>query len=158
MRRLAVLLVVLLVVPAVALAADTDPKRRINPSDERKAASIVFKRTDFTAGWRKTTSTNDDDDLKCAYYNPNGSDLTLTGDAEAEFERDGGLASLYSYADVYATAKDAAASWTRTVKPAAVRGRAEAGFLTFAQSPGVAAADLRTFAKLMAERMKVAGF
>jgi hypothetical protein len=224
MRRLAVLLLVLLVVPALALAADTDPKRKINPADERRAASIVFKRTDFTAGWKKTTSPNDDDDLMCAYYNPNGSDLTLTGDAEAEFERDGGLASLYSYADVYATAKDAAASWTRTVKPAAVRcfaelfqreavkdpstkvtvqkqgsiafpkvaprtaafrialklsltqsgqttaipltlhlvvvgrGRAEAGFLTFAPSPGVGLADLRAFAKLMAERMKVAGF
>ena len=38
------------------------------------------------------------------------------------------------------------------------RGRAEAGYLTFAPSPGVAAADLRGFAKLLAERMKVAGF
>ena len=38
------------------------------------------------------------------------------------------------------------------------RGRAEAGFLTFAPSPGVAAADLRGFAALLAERMKVAGF
>ena len=225
MRRLAILLLVLLVVPAIALAADTDPKRKINPADERKAASIVFKKADFTAGWKKTTSPNDDDDdLKCAYYDPNGSDLTLTGDAEAEFERNAGLASLYSYADVYATAKDAAASWTRTVKPAAVRcfaelfqrevvkdpstkvtvqkqgsiafpkiaprtaafrialklsltqngqtttvpltlhlvvvgrGRAEAGFLTFAPSPGVGIADLRAFAKLMAGRMKVAGF
>ena len=210
--------------PALAVAADTDPKRKLNPGDEPRAGSIVFKETDFTAGWKKTTSPKDDDDLKCAYYNPNGADLTLTGDAVAEFERDGGLASVYSYADVYATAKDAAASWTRTVKPAAIRcfaelfqreavndpstkvtvqkqgsvafpklaprtaafrialklsltqngqttavpltlhlvvvgrGRAEAGFLTFAPSPGVAAADLRAFAKLMAERMKVAGF
>jgi hypothetical protein len=223
-RRLALLLIVILAVPALALAADTDPKRKINPADERKAASIVFKRTDFTAGWKRTTTpTNDDDDLNCSFYHPDGSDLTLTGDAESEFERTGGFPSVLSYADVYATAKDAAAAWSRTVKPALARclaqffqrevsepgtkvtvvnygklafprvaprtaafrinvkmavtqngqtvnvpltlhivvvgrGRAEAGFLTFAPSPGVAAADLRTFGKLLAERMKAAGF
>jgi hypothetical protein len=223
-RRLALLLLVTLAVPAIALAADTDPKRKINPADERKAASIVFKRTDFTTGWKKTTTPNSpDDDLNCSFYTPDGSDLTLTGDAESEFERTGGFPSVLSYADVYATATDAAAAWSRTVKPALARclaqvfqrevtepgtkvtvvkhgriafprvaprtaafgisvkmavtqsgqtvtvpltvhivvvgrGRAEAGFLTFASSPGVAGADLRTFGKLLAERMKVAGF
>ena len=224
MRRLAALLVVVLAVPALAAAADTDPKRKINAADERKAAAIVFKRSDFAVGWKKTTSPNDDDDLKCSYYNPNGSDLTLTGDAEADFEHSAGFPSVLSYADVYATAKDAASSWTRTVKPAAVRcfaelfqreaakdastkvtvqkygaiafpklaprtaafrialqlsvtqngqttavpltlhlivvgrGRAEAGFLTVAPSPGIGAADLRAFGSLMAKRIKVAGF
>lgn len=223
-RRLALLLLFVLAVPALALAADTDPKRKINPADERKAAAIVFKRTDFTAGWKRTTTPNTaDDDISCSFYKPDGSDLTLTGDAESEFERSGGFPSVLSYADVYATAKDAAAAWSRTVKPALARclaqffqnevsepgtkvtvvnygritfprlaprtaafrinvkmavtqsgqtvtvpltlhiivvgrGRAEAGFLTFAPSPGVAAADLRAFAKLLAERMKVAGF
>ena len=223
-RRLAVLLLLALVVPALALAADTDPKRKINAADERKAASIVFKRTDFTAGWKRTaTSSSNDSDLSCSFYHPDGSDLTLTGDAEAEFERTGGFPSVLSYADIYATAKDAAAAWSRTVKPALARclaqffqsevaepgtnvtvvnfgrmafpkvaprtdafrinvkmavtesgqtatlpltlhivvvgrGRAEAGFLTFAPSPGIAAADLRAFGKLLAERMKVAGF
>ena len=38
------------------------------------------------------------------------------------------------------------------------RGRAEAGYLTFAPSPGIAAAELRAFGELLAERMKVAGF
>jgi hypothetical protein len=222
-RRLALLLIVVLAVPALALAADTDPKRKINPADERKATSIVFKRTDFAAGWKRSTTPSDDDDLNCSFYHPDGSDLTLTGDAESEFQRSGGFPSVLSYADVYATAKDASAAWSRTVKPALARclaqffqtvvsepgtkvtvvnygklafprvaprtaafrvnvkmavtqsgqtvtvpltlhivvvgrGRAEAGFLTFAPSPGVAAADLRTFGKLLAERMKVAGF
>jgi hypothetical protein len=222
-RRLVLLLIVVLAVPALALAADTDPKRKINPTDERKAASIVFKRTDFAAGWKRTTTPSSDDDLNCSFYRPDGSDLTLTGDAESEFERAGGFPSVLSYADVYATAKDAAAAWSRTVKPALARclaqffqsevsepgtkvtvvnygkiafprvaprtaafrinvkmtvtqndqtvtvpltlhivvvgrGRAEAGFLTFAPSPGVAGADLRTFGKVLAERMKTAGF
>ena len=223
-RRLALLLLVVLVIPAVGLAADTDPKRKINAGDERKAASIVFKRTDFTAGWKRTSTANSgDDELNCSFYHPDGSDLTLTGDAEAEFQRTGGFPSLLSYADVYVSDKDAAASWSRTVKPALARclaqfferevagpgtkvtnvtyariafprlaprtaafrinakmavtengqtatvplalhivvvgrGRAEAGFLTFAPSPGFAAGDLRTFGKLLAERMKAAGF
>ena len=224
MRRIAVLLLALLALPALALAADSDPKRKINAADERKAGAVVLKRADLAAGWKKVASSSSDDDLVCSYYNPKGSDLTLTGDAEAEFEQAGGFPSVYSYADVYATAKDAAAAWTRTVKPAAARcfaeffkkeaasdpttkvtsvthgsmafpkvaprtaafritlklavtqngqtqtvpltlnlvvvgrGRAEAGLITFAPSPGVGTADLRAFAKLMADRMKVAGF
>jgi hypothetical protein len=222
-RRLALVLLAVLAVPALALAADTDPKRKINPADERKAASIVFKRTDFTAGWKRTTSPSTDDDISCSYYKPNGSDLTLTGDAEAEFEQPGGIPSIYSYADIYVTPKDATTAWARTVKPALPRcladyfkkeattpsstvtivrtgpiafpkvaprtaayrivvrvavtangqtqnvpltlhmvvvgrGRAEAGFLTFAPSPGVNTGDLRAFGKLLAERMKAAGF
>ncbi len=222
-RRLALVLLAVLAVPALALAADTDPKRKINAADERKATSIVFKRADFTAGWKRTSSPSTDEDISCSYYKPNGSDLTLTGDAEAEFEQAGGFPSIYSYADIYATPKDATAAWARTVKPALPRclaeyfkkevtdastkatvvktgpiafpkvaprsaayrivvklavtgngqtqtvpltlhvvvvgrGRAEAGFLTFAPSPGVSTGDLRAFGRLLAERMKAAGF
>jgi hypothetical protein len=224
MRRLALLLAAVLAVPALALAADSDPKRKIDPADERRAAAVVLKRADLSAGWKKTASSSTDDDLVCSYYAPKGSDLTLTGDAEAEFERTGGFPTVYSYVDVYATPKDAAAAWTRTVKLAAARcfadvfkkesasdpttkvtgikygklafpkvaprtaafrvtltvavtqngqtqtvplalhivvvgrGRAEGGLMTFAPAPGVATADLRAFARLMADRMKVAGF
>ena len=222
-RRLALVLLIVLAVPALALAADTDPKRKISPADERKAASIVFKKTDFATGWKRTTTPSDDENISCSFYNPDGSDLTLTGDAEAEFERTGGFPSVISYADIYATNTDAASAWSRTVKPALARclaqffqnevsepgtkvtvvnygkiafprvaprtaafrinvkmvvtesgktvtvpltlhivvvgrGRAEAGYLTFAPSPGIGAADLRAFAALLAERMKVAGF
>ena len=225
MRRAVLFLLALLAVPAVALAADTDPKRQITPADERKAASVVLKRADLAAGWKRTSSpSTSDDDISCPYYKPNGSDLILTGDAESEFEQQGGFPSVYTYADVYKTPKDAAASWTRTVKPALARcvgdffkkeaasdpstkvtvlkagaiafpkvaprtaayriavklavtangqtqnvpltlhmvvvgrGRAEAGLLTFAAAPGVGAADLRSFGKLLASRMKAAGF
>jgi len=129
---------------------------------------------------------------------------------------------VLSYADVYASAKEAATAWSRTVTPALARclgdffereapapgmkvsvvshgrkpfprvaprtaafridlkmlvtqagqtralplalhllvigrGRAEAGFLTFA-SEGVSTGDLHTYGKLLAERMKAAGF
>ena len=52
-RRLAIFLIACLVVPAVALAADTDPKKRITPADQAKARSIVLKPTDFAAGWKR---------------------------------------------------------------------------------------------------------
>ena len=66
------------------------------------------------AGWKRTSTANSgDDDLSCSFYHPDCSDLTLTGDAEAEFQRTGGFPSVLSYADVYATATDAAASWSR---------------------------------------------
>jgi len=222
-RRLALVLLVAFAVPALARAADTDPKRQLTPADERKAAAIIFKRTDFTTGWTRSSSSasSGGGDLSCAYYNPNGSDLTLTGHAEAEFAR-AGVSSVISCADVYATAKDAATAWSRTVTPALARclgefferdaaapgmkvrvlshgrtpfprvaprtaafrinvkmlvtqdgqttavplalhllvvgrGRAEAGFLTFA-SQGVSTGDLHEFGKLLAERMKAAGF
>ena len=50
-RRLTILLLACLVAPALALAADTDPKKKLTPADQAKARSIVLKRSDFVAGW-----------------------------------------------------------------------------------------------------------
>lgn len=119
-RRLLALLVVLaLALPALALADHTDPKKRINQADQRKAASIVLKRTDFGAGWKKSPkSPETNEHYGCPGYNPNESDLVLTGEAEAEFETAEGVPSVSSYANVYRTRREAAASWARSAKPA----------------------------------------
>ena len=118
-RRLAPILLVALAVPALALAANTDPKREITSADEARAASIVLKRTDLSGSWKRTTSPSSDRDLTCSFYHPDGSDLTMSGDAKSEFERVSGMPSILSYADVYATAKDAAASRSSRRLPAA---------------------------------------
>jgi hypothetical protein len=119
MRRLALLLVVALAVPALALAAGTDPKRQLNAADQRKAASIVLKRSDFVAGWRKAASTPDNgSDYDCAGYSPDQSDLTLTGDAQADFVAAQGFPTISSTANVYKTRSQAAAAWSRSDKPA----------------------------------------
>ncbi len=76
-RRLAVLLLVCLAVPAAALAAAGDPKERFTSADQAKARSIVLKKTDFVAGWKRGTSTDNDSDLTCPGFDPDGSDLTL---------------------------------------------------------------------------------
>ena len=97
-RRLALLLLVVLAVPAIALAADTDPQRKINGADERKAASIVFTRTDFSSGWSRTsTPKSDDDDLNCSFYHPDGSDLKAWTDDRKVFRHGGHLAVGWNF-------------------------------------------------------------
>lgn len=116
-RRLLLFILVVLAVPALALAADTDPTKQINPVDQRKAASIVLKRTDFVAGWKKVPNEPDSGaDPSCPGYKPDQSDLILTGEAEANFTGD--PSRLTSYSNVFKTSRDALASWTRSVKPA----------------------------------------
>jgi hypothetical protein len=120
-RPLALLLLLVLALPALALAGHKDPKEQFTPADRRKATSLVLVRGDFVAGWKKTPSTPDDDKhYDCGGYDPDASDLVLTGKAEADFEHKDGIPSVYSFAGVYKTRAHAAASWTRTVKPALV--------------------------------------
>ena len=118
-RRLALVLVVVLAVPALALAADTDPKKRINPADQRKAASIVLKRSDFVPGWTTGESRpRSNEDYNCPGYNPDQSDLVLTGEVQTEFHGAEGIPSVSSVANVYKTRREALAAWTRSAKPA----------------------------------------
>jgi hypothetical protein len=119
-RLLAILFVLCVAVPAVALAADTDPKKQITPADQAKARSILLKRTDFAAGWKRVAP-SPDSEATCPGFNPTESDLTLTGDAEADFEHTQGLPSVSSYAEVWASKAEALTSWARGVKPALAR-------------------------------------
>lgn len=121
MRRVILALAVLLLaVPALALASHTEPKRQINAVDQRKATLILLKRADFAAGWAKVPNTPDSNEhMSCPDYNPNESDLTLTADAESSFRNADSLGSVFSTVNVYKTKAQALASWTRGVKPAA---------------------------------------
>ena len=93
-RRLLLLVLVVLALPALALAAATDPKKQINPADQRKAASIVLKRPDvIVPGWKKVaTIPNSAAEPGCPGYNPDQSDLILTGEASNNYE--GGQAEV----------------------------------------------------------------
>lgn len=118
-RRLVVTFLVALALPALALANHTDPKKQISPGDQRKAASIALKRSDFVTGWKKQPNTPDSNDHdNCPGYDPNQSDLVLTGEVEAEFASGGGIPSVSSVVNVYKTKSDAVAAWTRSSKPA----------------------------------------
>jgi len=119
-RRLAAFLIVCLAVPAVALAADTDPKKQITPADRAKARSVLLKATDFTAGWKRAPGAPDSD-ATCPGFNPDQSDLTLTGEADVTFRHTNGVTSIASFAEVFTSKADALASWTRGNKPAVAR-------------------------------------
>jgi hypothetical protein len=119
-RLLAALLVLCIAVPAVALAADTDPKKKITPADQAKARSMLLKRTDFATGWKKVPP-SPDSDLVCPGFNPDESDLTLTGEAESDFEHAQGGLFVGSASEVFTTKEDAVKSWTRSDKPATAR-------------------------------------
>lgn len=119
-RRLVIFLIACLVVPAVALAATGDPQKKIVAADQAKARSMVLKRSDFVAGWKKDPA-SPDSDATCPGFNPDQSDLTLTGEAEANFAHAQGVPSVTSFSNVFASTKDALASWTRNVKPALAR-------------------------------------
>lgn len=107
--------------PALALGAEGEPKKRIAPADQKTAAAIVLKRPDFAAGWKRIRTPDNGENLRCPGFAPDESDLTLTGESETEFEHTGGIAYVGSSSNVYVTAKDALASWTRSVKPAVAR-------------------------------------
>lgn len=119
-RRLALFLAACLVVPALALAAEGDPTKRITPADQKKAAAIVLKRADLSAGWKRLPTRDRGAKLRCPGYHPNESDLTLTGESSSEFSTTDGR-FIASTSSVYGSAKDALASWTRNVKPALVQ-------------------------------------
>jgi hypothetical protein len=119
-RLLAALLVLCIAVPAVALAADTDPKKKITAADQAKARSLLLKRTDLAAGWKKVPP-SPDSDATCPGFNPDESDLTLTGEAESDFERLQGLLVVGTASEIFATKEDAVKSWTRSDKPATAR-------------------------------------
>jgi hypothetical protein len=119
-RILGALLVLCIAVPAVALAADTDPKKKITAADQAKARSMVLKRTDFTAGWKKVPASPDSDAV-CPGFNPDESDLTLTGEAESDFEHSQAVLFVGSASEIFATKEEAAKSWARGDRPALAR-------------------------------------
>jgi hypothetical protein len=220
-RVLAALVALCIAVPAIALAANTDPRKQITRADQAKARSVLLKRSDFVAGWKLQPPASETP-VACAGYDPNESDLTVTGEASADFTYTGGFPFVSSSSEVWKSKADALASWTRSVKPALGRclahviqeeakkdggkltivsygrmvfpkvaprtvayrivtrllveepgkapaqvqitvhvvfmgyGRADAGLYSFAPGTGLAAGDLRAFARLIAARMAAA--
>jgi hypothetical protein len=137
-RLLVVLVALCIGIPAVALAAaDTDPKKKLTAADQARARSVVLKRTDFVAGWKKVPAPPESDE-QCPGFNPDNSDLTISGEAVGNFEHTQGLPTVLSFADVYVSPADAAKSWARNVKPALVRCFGHF-FLEGAQADGVKA-------------------
>ena len=120
-HRLAVVLAVCLCLPALAYAAAGDPKERLTPADQAKAKAMLLVRSDLATGWIKTSTPDSGDDITCAGFDPDLSDLTLTGKGRSQFTNRAAGANVFSYVSLYATPAQARSAWSRVIKPALAR-------------------------------------
>lgn len=115
-RRLGLLLICAgaLVGTATAARHPWDPKERFNAADQSLARSLRIQRADLGPGdWRVEPPTDNDSPLpECK--NPDLSDLVLTGKAQnPNFSRNGSFVG--SEGEVWATPRDAAKAWSRSL-------------------------------------------
>jgi hypothetical protein len=116
MRRALLALVSVGLLAGSALAAEGDPLERHTAADMAKARSVMLRRADFGRGWTSERVTNPDESLQCTRFRIDESGLVETGEADSPvFSRE--LAGANSTASVYRTARMAAASWSRGIRP-----------------------------------------
>jgi hypothetical protein len=96
-----------------------DPREAFTAADQTWANRIALKRSDLPAGWRGSRAATGDDP-RCPTFDPDMSDLTMTGKAESlDFRR--GLANMASETQIFRTAREAATSFRRGAKPQLIR-------------------------------------
>jgi hypothetical protein len=106
---------------AAALAA-TDPhdeQERLRPADMALARRTTLKATDLASGWKRMPAPSEDDDSKCAGFDPDFSAFTITGKARSLFARQGG--AVISLVEVYATRAQAIGDFRTGAKPAVAK-------------------------------------
>ena len=114
---------VVLAFAVLASAADArhprDPREAFTAADRAWAQRIVLKPGDLPGRWRSTKSASDDD-ARCPTFDPDMSDLTITGEADSrDFDRGGVFVS--STAEVFRTARETATSFRRAARPQLIR-------------------------------------
>jgi hypothetical protein len=95
-----------------------DPRESLTAADQAWAKRIALKRSDLPAGWRASRAASSDEP-RCPTFDPDMSDLTLTGKAESDFSR--GLSNVASETQIFRTAREAATSFRRGAKPQLIR-------------------------------------
>jgi hypothetical protein len=115
-RRLAVLAIAVAALGAASAAFAKDPKEaqhRFNAADQAWARRIILSHDDLGPGdWRVQQLSQSDAGAPSGCGNPNFSDLTLTGQAKGpDFNREDSFED--SDGEVWATERDAVASWNR---------------------------------------------
>ena len=122
-RPIALVLIVALVAAALAAGAagrhPRDPREAFTAADRAWAARIVLKASDLPGRWRSTKPAGGEDP-RCPTFDPNMSDLTITGEAESrDFDR--GAVFVSSVAQVFRTARETAISFRRGARPQLIR-------------------------------------
>jgi len=120
LRYVAVLAVAGIVVSAALADSPREPKKKIVPAVQAKAKLVNVRLSDLPkAGWTaKPPSKSDDSSPRCSYYNPDQSDLTENGDADApQFTLASG-SYITSTTGIFQTAPQGRTAYTRVVQPA----------------------------------------
>lgn len=118
-RRVAVVaLVVALVAAGTALAGRYDPRRKLTPADQARAAAMLLRTTDLGRGYSPLPGPSTWTPQKCAALDE--SVLTLTGErfAPSWTARN---ALVVAVARVYASVADADRSWRLELGPVGVK-------------------------------------
>jgi hypothetical protein len=123
LRVLLVVVLGTLALAGTAGAASTDPQVQIAPADQAWAETMLLTSRDLGGGWNAVSpggsggSSDASGSALCPGFNPNESDLVVTGGSSSpNFTRaDGAFAS--SAATIWQTAEHAQADWDRLVQP-----------------------------------------
>jgi hypothetical protein len=111
------LAVAVLVAPAVASAADGEPRKALTKEGQATARSVLLRRADLGSGFAPVARQKDQRLPKGARCGPlDESDLTVTGDAASpdfRFAKDAVFVTVGSTVQVYRTLREANASWAR---------------------------------------------
>jgi hypothetical protein len=117
MRTVVAVLVLALLVPGLAGAANGEPKKALTKKDQATAQTVVVKRGDLGQGFTAVARNKDDGVPKGARCGPlDESDLTVTGDAASpdfRLAQQAVFVTVGSTAQVYRTLREANASWSR---------------------------------------------
>jgi hypothetical protein len=96
-----------------------DPREAFTAADQAWAKRVALKRTDLTGTWRASGPTPAVD-ARCASFDPDMSDLTLTGKSESQdFTR--GTTYAGSLTEIFRTARETATSFRRAARPQLIR-------------------------------------
>jgi hypothetical protein len=117
-RLLAVAVLASLVLAAAASANHQEPRKRLTKEDNARARAMLVTRADVP-GFRAQPGNAPEPHVECA-ASVSESDLTLTGEADGKTFESGGIVFIGSVAQVFATQRDADASWRRSTSAAGI--------------------------------------
>jgi hypothetical protein len=123
-RHLCLALLAAAVVAGSAAASSGDPERRdIRPADQAWATRATLTARDLPSGFTATRapSAKNNGPLTCPGFQPDLSDLTITGEASSPvFQSRIGM-TIFAAAEVYKSRHDEREAWRRTARRDALR-------------------------------------
>jgi hypothetical protein len=123
-RHLCLVLLAAAVVAGSAAASSGDPERRdIRPADQAWAKRATLTAHDIPSGFtaNRAPSAKNNGPLTCPGFQPDLSDLTITGEATSPLFQSSAGTTVFAAAEVYESVHDQREAWRRTARREALR-------------------------------------